>query len=213
MRLAIIAAVLLMPVAAWAQPRRGTVEVSGAFAWTGGYAVGSVAATETPNPSSGVTSFALFQTDSHVLGAIGVDARAGYYLTRRLVVSATFQYSRPTLRTHLSSDFEGAGDTDAETNASSYVFGGAAEYQFRAGAWRPFVSGGAGQLRQVPDGGDTLTAAEGHAGGGVRCALTGGRRPLDLRGELVASYRSRSLGFDQKAHVVPHASIGVAWRF
>ncbi len=213
MKAAIIVIALLMPGLAFAQPHRGSIEVSGAFAWTGGYAAGMVPATETPNPSSGSTPFTLFQTDSHLLGAIGVDARAGVYLTRCLLVSATFRYSRPTLRTHLSADFEGATDTDAETSASSYLVGGSAEYQFRRRAWIPFVSGGAGQSRQVPDGGDVVTGAEIHAGGGVRRALTHGRHPFGLRGELLVSYRSRSLAFDRTSQVVPSASAGLMWGF
>lgn len=201
------------PRGACAQTQRGSFELGGAFTWTGGYAAGSVAATETSNPSVSSSPFVLFQSDSRLLAAPGFDARAGVYVTTRLLVSATFSYSRPTLRTHLSADFEGAAATDADTSVSSYLFGGAAEYQFRAGRWRPFLSGVVGQVRQVPDGGDVLTGIETRAGGGVRHAMTHGRHPLAIRGEVLAAYRTRSIAFDQKHPVVPIVTAGLTWRF
>jgi hypothetical protein len=202
-------ALLLLPAVARAQ----SFEIDGGFAFTGGRGAGSVAANETRNPSTGSTPLTLFQTDSRVLGAAGVDVHAGVYLTSRLLVAATFQYSRPTLRTHVSADFEGAADADADTTVSEYLFGGAFEYRLRAATWIPFVSGGAAQLRDVPDGGDVFTAAEIHAGGGVRHLLTSGRHPLGIRGEFVASYRSGGAGFDSKHHVLPSVTAGLTWRF
>ena len=188
-------------------------EIGGGFTITGGYGAGSAAANETRNPSTGSAPLTLFQTDSRLLTAPGVNAHAGVYVTRRLFVCAQFGYSHATLRTHLSGDFEGASDTDAETGMPSFLVGGAVEYQFPAGAWTPFVSGGAAYVRDVPDGGDALTAGEIHAGGGLRRALTHGRHPFGVRGEVVASYRSHGAGFDAGRHVLPSASIGLTWRF
>jgi hypothetical protein len=203
---------LIAPTAAQAQPRRGSIELSGGFAWAGGYDIGSAAANETRNPSTGSGPLTLFQTDSRVSSAPGVEVRAGVYLTSRVVVSAVFEYARPALRAQLSADFEGAPDTEAETPVSSVLIGGEAEYRVTNGRWALFATGGAGQLREVPDRGDVLTAAEIHGGGGVRHALTHGRHPVDVRGDLVASYSSRSVGFD-KHHVAPHATAGLTWRF
>jgi hypothetical protein len=201
------------PRCALAQPHRGSIELGGAFTWTGGYAAGSAAATETPNPSVSSSPFVLFQTDSRLLAAPGLEVRAGVYVTTQLLVGATLSYSRPTLRTHLSADAEGAAATDADTNVSSYQIGGSAEYQFRAGRWRPFLSGVVGQIRQVPDGGDVLTGIETRAGGGVRYAITHGRHPLAIRGEALAAYRTRSIAFDQKNHVLPIVTAGLTCRF
>jgi len=210
---AVLGWLLLVPAVACAQPHRGSIELGGGIGWVGGSAAGSAAANETRNPSTGSTPLTLFQTDSRTLSAATLDVRAGVYITPRLLVSATFQYSRPALRAHLSSDFEGATSIDADTTVSSYTFGATGEYRLSAGGWVPFVSGGAGQLRQVPDGGDVLTAAEIHAGGGIRRALTHGRRPFSIRGEASASFRSRTAGFDQRHHVVPIASAGLMWSF
>lgn len=203
----------LTPAIVSAQPRPGSIDVGAAFAFTGGYDAGSAAANETRNPSLGSTPLPLFQTDSRVLAVPGVDLRAGVYLSPRLLVEATFGYSRPTLRTKVSADFEGAPDVTAGTNVSSFVFGGGVEYRLAERAWTPFVAGGAGQVREVPDGGDVLTSTEVHAGGGVRHALTHGRHPFSLRAEGLASYRSRGGGFDAKHHVLPALTAGLDWRF
>jgi hypothetical protein len=210
---AVVALALLIALIAPGAASAQSIEVGVAFAFTGGYGAGSTPANETRNPSTGSTPLTLFQTDSRVLSAPGVSVHAGMSVTRRLFVVGDFQYSRPLLRTHLSADFEGAPDTNADTAVSSFLFGGGVEYRFTAGTWVPFVSGGAGQVREVPEGGDVLTAAEIHAGGGVRRALTHGRRPLGFRGEVVATYRSRGVGFDSSHHVLPRVSAGITWGF
>ncbi len=134
-------------------------------------------------------------------------------MTRRVFVLAEFQYGRDTLRTHLSGDFEGAPNTLAETRVSSFLIGGGLEYRFRGAGWAPFLSAGGGQLRQVPQDGGVLTAAEAHGGGGIRHALTNGHHPFEFRAAANASYRSRSVGFDSTHHILPGASAGVVWRF
>jgi hypothetical protein len=201
-------ALLLLPTVAHAQ----SFEVSGAFSFTGGYGLGSASANETRNPSTGSGPLTLFQTNSRVSSAAGVDIRAGVYLTSRLVASAVFAAARPSLRTHATADFEGAPDVDAETSVSSHLIAGEIEYRVTRGPWVLIATGGAGQLREVPDRGDVLTSPEVHAGGGVRHALTHGRHPLGVRGDLVASYCSRSVGFG-KHHVAPRAGAGLTFRF
>ena len=208
----IVSMLLTMPQIASAQPHRVSVELSGGFAWTGGYGLGIVAANETRNPSTGSAPLTLFETDSRVSNAPGFDVRAGVYLTSRLMASAVFQSVFPSLRTRATADFEGAPDVDAETSVVSHFIGGEIDYRLTAGRWPVFATGGAGQMREVPERGDVLTATEVHAGGGVRHALTRGRRPLGLRGDIVASYHSRTLEFDQH-HVVPRATVCLSWRF
>jgi hypothetical protein len=212
-RRAIVLVLLMTPTVASAQPHRRSIELGGAFAFTGGYDAGSAAASETRNPSLGSSPFSLFETDSRVLSAPGVDVHAGVYLSSRMLVTATFQYSRLTLRTRVSADFEGAADVQADTTVSSYQIGGGVEYRLATRGWVPFLTGGAGQMRVVPDGGDVETSGELHAGGGVRHALTRGRHPFDLRAEAAASYRTGGPGFDARHHVLPSASAGVTWRF
>jgi len=199
---------VLPPTAAYAQ----RFEVSGGFAWTGGYGLGSAAANETRNPSTGSGPLTLFRTTSRIASAPGVDIRAGMYLTSRLLASAVFQAARPSLHTRATADFEGAADVDAKTVVSSKLIAGEIEYRITGGRWPLFATGGAGQLREVPEHGDLLTATEIHAGGGIRHALTHGRHPFGLRGDLAASYRSRTAGLDQQ-HVAPRATAGLTFQF
>jgi len=201
-----------VPECAFAQPHRGAIEVSGGFTWIGGSGLGSAAANETRNPSTGSAPLPLFQTSSRLSGAAGVDIRGGVYLTSRLFAGAVFEAAGPTLHTHINADFEGASATDAQTSVSSHLLAGEIEYRATDGRWALIAIGGAGQLRDVPDRGDVLTATELHAGAGVRHAMTHGRRPVGLRGDLVASYRTRTLDFDQH-HVAPRATIALTWRF
>lgn len=204
--------IILTPRFACAQPHRGSIEVSVGFAWTAGYGLGSAPANETRNPSTGSGPLTLFQSESRVSAAPGVDIRAGVYLTSRLFAAAVFEATRPSLHTRLTADFEGASDIDADTSVLSHLLGGDIEFHVTGGPWAFIATGGAGQFRDVPARGDVLTATEIHAGGGVRHALTHGRHPLGVRGDVVASYRSRTLDFDQR-HVAPRATLGLSWRF
>jgi len=209
-RLTFFVVTLALPSIAAAQPHAGSLEISGGFVWTGGYAAGSAAANETRNPSTGSTPLTLFQTDSRVSAAPGANLRAGVHVTRRLIAEALFEYTRPRLRTELSADFEGAAAATADTVVSSYVIGASVVYELGGGRAVPFVAGGGGQVRQVPEGGNVTTGGEGHASGGIRYGLT---RSLGLRLEGGVSSRSKSAGFEQKRRSVITANAGVFWRF
>jgi opacity protein-like surface antigen len=198
-------------VALLAQSR---LELSGGVLWTGGYSAGSAPATETSNAAPGSAPFTLFQTASNMRAAAGVDARLGFVISRRVALEGEFQFAKPTLRTHVSNDFESAAAVDAALSVPSYVMGGSLRYDFDRGRrLTPYAIGGAGYLRQIPDGGDVLTGAEVHVGGGVRYALTSSKHPLSLRAEARASSRSRSAGFDEKRRTIPAATAGIIWRF
>jgi hypothetical protein len=212
-KIVVLLTALALPALAEAQPHRGSIEVGGGIVWTGGYNAGSASANETRNPSTGSTPLTLFLTSSRMLGTSGVDARAGIYVARRVLLEGTFAFSRPVLRAHLSGDFEGAVETDADTSVATYIFGGALTYHFGDGRFVPFASGGAGGIRQMPEGGDVLTGVEAHAAGGVKYALTDGHHPLGVRGEIAVSSRSRSVAFEQKRRVLPLATAAITWRF
>jgi Outer membrane protein beta-barrel domain len=212
-RLILFALTLAVPSLAAAQAHPGSLEISGGFVWTGGYGAGSAPANETRNPSTGSTPLTLFQSESHVSAAPGANLRLGVHVTRRLVAEAFFEYTRPVLRALLTADFEGAASATAEMTASSYLFGGSAVYEFGAGRVMPFVAGGGGQLRQVPEGGNVTTGGEGHASAGVRYAITNGHHPLGMRLEAGVSSRSKSAGFTQQGRTLIIANAGLAWRF
>jgi len=203
-------AALLLPSLTVAQaPHAGTVEIGAGVVWTAGYDAGGRPATETRPSGAPLT---LFQTDSRLRAALGLDARLGVYVTPRLSVEGVFRASRPALRTHLSGDFESVAAVDAEETIGSYLAGGSVVYHV-ARRFAPFVSAGAGYLRQVhEDNAGVLSGVEVHAGGGILHALTHGRHPVALRIEGQISTRSRSVAFEQKRRTVPSLAFGITWR-
>ena len=189
-------------------------EVTGGVLRSGGYDAGSALATLTSNPSTGTTPLTEFQTDSQVLGATGLDAHVGFHVARRVFAEATFQYSRPILRTHITGDFESAAPVDADDKTSSYLVGGSVLYHFGDGRVVPFVEGGGGYLRQLHEGNtELLTGAELHAGGGLKYWLGTRTHRYGLRVDALASSRTKSIAFEQKRRVVLSFAAGLAYLF
>jgi hypothetical protein len=214
--------VLAVPAGALAQPyprasatpHRGTVEISAAATWARGYDAGGLNANETSNTTTGGAPLTLFSVSSRVQSGSGGAARIGVYLTRRVSLEGLFEYSRPILRAHVSNDFEQAPDVDADGTITSYLAGGSLLYHFGSGSFVPFVSGGAGYLRQLhEENAELLTGTEIHAGGGLKYWLGTGRHRFGFRVDAQASSRSKSVAFEQKRRVVPTVGAGIAFLF
>jgi hypothetical protein len=214
------AALIAWPALAAAQtyvgrtgPSAGRVEISGGAAWTGGYDAGSSTALETRNPTTGTGPLTLFNTDSEVLPAAGVEARIGVFLGSRLAVEGIFQYTRPTLRTRVTDDFEGAAPLSADDAVTSYLFGGSLVYHFGSGRFVPFVAGGGGYLRQLHEGGTlAVTGPEVHGGGGFKYWMGAARR-FGVRVDAQVSSRSESVGFEEKRRILPAFAGGITYLF
>jgi len=201
-------------------PHAGAVEVEAAALWTGGYDAGTSPANLTRNPSTGTAPLQLFQTSSRVSSTPGGEFRLGVYLTPTLSVEGGVAYSRPSLETKASGDFESAPDATLSVSVAEYLIDASAVYQFASiGRDRggPFVSGGGGYLRQLYDGNVNLqTGSEFHGGGGLRYWLSEGRRRIGLRLEGRASVRTHSIDPEQqqkKRRVLPVFSAGVVFVF
>lgn len=209
-----------VPAAAAAQPvyigqttpHRGTFEIGAGGVWIGGYDAGSTAATLT-RPGS-TTPLTLFAIDGALRATPGAHAHLGLFLGSRVSIEGAFQYSRPILRARVTSDFESAPDTDVDGVVVTYLGRGSLLYHFGDGRFVPFVSGGGGYLRQIDDdNSDLVTAAEIHAGGGLKYWFgTSGRR-LGLRFDAGVSARNKSVAFEQKRRVVPAVGAGMAFQF
>ena len=215
------AVMLALPIAASAQPyagsatpHRGTFEVSAEATWMGGYDAGGQNATETSNTTTGGAPLTLFSVSGRMQGGPGGAARLGLYLAQRVSVEASFEYSRPILRAHVTNDFEQAPDVDADETITSYLAGGSLLYHFGSGRFVPFVSGGGGYLRQLhEENSELLTGTEIHAGGGVKYWLGTGKHRFGLRVDAQASSRSKSVAFEQKRRLVPTIGAGIAFLF
>jgi hypothetical protein len=197
-----------------AGPHGGSLELGGGAVWIGGYDAGSRSALESPNSSSGAPPLTLFTTSSRVAPALGGEVRLGIYFGRRMSAEGTFQISRPALRTAIADDFENAAPLTAEEMVSSYVAGGSLLYHFGTGRLVPFALGGAGYVRQLHEGGGVvLTGTEIRAGGGVKYWIGQGAHRFGFRVDAHASFRSKSVGFEEKRRIVPVVAAGITYLF
>lgn len=189
-------------------PHRGAFEFGGGVVQIGSYDAGSAEATL----STASAPLTLFAVRADVPSVLGAAVQAGIHLGGGLSVEATFNFTRPTLRSRQSSDFESATDLVAETTTSSYLFGGSLLYHFSDGRLVPFVSGGGGYLRQLSEGNaELLTGSEVHVGGGLKYWL-GGRR-VGVRVDAQASARDKLVAFERKRRILPALGAGLTFRY
>lgn len=204
----VVAVALLTPHPASAQSR---LEMGAGVTWNGGFDAGGSDALLARNPATGSSPFVLFNTASRVNAAPGLTATIGVRLTSRLVLEASGEYSRPVLRSTISSDFEGATGTTAESRLTSLVLGGSALYDLRGRRLTPFVYGGGGWSRQLDEDNVMLvTGPELHGGAGVRYRLD---RHFAVRGQGGVSVREKSLTFEQKWRALAVFSGSLLYRF
>ena len=111
-------------------------------------------------------------------------------------------------------DVINAPDTTVSASFTQYVIDGSLLYHFGTGRLTPFISGGAGYLRQlIQDNSIVETGNEIHGGGGVKYWLGAGRR-FGVRAEMRLSSLSGGVSLDgTKRRSVPTFSGGVAYLF
>ena len=165
----------LVPVAALGQgtePPLRRPEAAFSGGWLGGSGFGGADANLRTRTGG---DYLLFTTDSRLASTPALEARVSYALTRRFAVEGRFGFSRPDLRTSISGDVEGAPPIDVAERIDQYTFEGALVVMLpglRFTSLVPFVSGGAGYLRQLHEG--RTLVEEGvlyHIGGGVKHSL------------------------------------------
>lgn len=210
-----IAALCSTPAAAQAPtaPLQPRFEVALGPTWIGGRSMGARDAFETTAAGG---SFTLFSTSTDLSPAPGVEGRFGARVTRMLQVEAAASYVRPQLRTTISRDAEGAAETTATEPIGQLIVAG--EALVSLSRWRtpgtrvtPFVSAGAGYLRQLHDG--AVLAETGwtyQLGGGVKVVLAtrsaSRLRVIGLRGQVRAIGRTNGVALDTRSHLSPALS-------
>ena len=223
-RFALFLAVACVPSAAAAQiyprnpaPQGGSIEVGGGVTFVPGFEMGSLTADLTT--SSPTTRFDLFTTDSRVGDFIGVSARVGYYISRSISIEGSVRYARPELSVDLSGDAESAADVTATEIASHYVFGGSVLFDLRGASFAggrgvPFVSGGAGYLRELHEGNLLVeTGIEYHATAGLKYWFGSGHNRFGLRVEGGMSAREDGFDNEDGRRVQPLAAAGLSYVF
>jgi hypothetical protein len=188
---ALVQAWLIAPASAQAPStgQRHRLEAAIGGLWIGGGALGTTDAELRANrvPEG---PFRLFTTDSEAAAAGGFDARLGYWLTESLAVEAGVVRTRPDIETRVSADAEGAGDITLAEQLDQYFIEASVVWaldRFRIGERTvPFVSGGAGYLRQLHEGRTLIeTGQVYHVGAGFRHQLFAGLKGIRALGVRV----------------------------
>jgi hypothetical protein len=204
-------ALMLTPVTALAQqnpaPRARSFELSAGAIALGGVDFGSATASLIANQSSAPDS-TLFRAASDLGTGIGLDGRVAFNITRALAVEGAFVWTRATLESKITSDVESIPDVTVAQDLDTYFVEASAVWHlnalaFAGGRALPFVSGGAGYLRQL-DEEQMLTDDPGtvfHGGGGVKYFFMqrsrGFIRGLGLRGDARLYVRSGGVELDE----------------
>jgi hypothetical protein len=180
----------------------------------GGYPIGELTAELRRNSPGASSPFTLFRAESTVDRVPGPDVRAGFAVTRTLMVEASGAYMTPDLTIRISEDAEGAADALARERLEQYTVDVTALFLIPgvnlANRARPYVLGGGGYLRQLHEGRLRLeTGRTWHMGGGLHYWLrgaTGRQRPIGARLEARFTRRTRGIDFDERARIYPSAS-------
>lgn len=152
--------------------QRHRFEIAAGGLWVAGAALGSDTAELRANRTP-AAPFALFTADTRSAPAPGFDGRLAYWLTRSIAIEGGFAFMKPALRTRVSSDVENAAALTLEERVDQYFIDGSVVWLLDALRFGdrtiPFVSGGAGYLRQLHQGRTLIeTGTVYNAGGGLR---------------------------------------------
>ena len=198
-------------------PRRGSIEASGGGMFAPGFDLGSMTAELTR--STPTDKFDLFTSDSEVSGFPGVFVRLGYYLSESVSVEGGMRYARPTLSVRLSGDAESAPDVTADETLSHYLFEGSVlwhlrDLSFASGSAIPYLSGGAGYLRELHEGNQLVeTGQEYHALAGVNFWLGSGAHRFGVRFEGGLSARKKGFDSEESLRMQPVVFGGLSYLF
>ena len=152
------------------------LEVEGGVGVLEGGSLGTGDANLRPSRQTG-QPFRLFTASSRFERARAFHVRAAYALTRRFGVESRLTIAHPDIRTTITADAESAPRTVGTERIDAYlVDAGLVMMLYRFGIARravPFVSGGAGYLRQLHEGQTVIEQGQVYyAGGGIKSWLT-----------------------------------------
>jgi hypothetical protein len=212
--LILVASVGVSP--ATAQVRSGLWEFSGGATWARGFSLDATSGDETqPNG----TPFPLFAAQTRLDAATGLAAALSRQLAGPIAVEVDGSWRKPTYRTTVTSDAEGATLVDATNVATEVTVAGAVVVTLaRQSHLQPFVRMGGGWRRELSE--DRTLSANGRLvmiGGGVKYWMGGrgfGGR-LGLRVDVGVLGRSGGLDLQGTGtfHFAPAAGASLSVRF
>jgi hypothetical protein len=187
--------------------------------WLGRTSFGTSDASETAADGG---RFRLFSTSSELKSSSGLEARAGIRMTRALQAEAVAAYSMPVLTVRASGDVENGAPVSATESITQLTVQGAlvahltAWHAGRGGV--PFVTAGAGYLRQLHQSHTVVETGETyHLGGGVKYLfLSRGAarfKGVGVRAEVRAVAGTKGIAIDHRAHISPALAASIFVRF
>jgi hypothetical protein len=195
--------------------RNHRLTASGGLTWSGGHPIGDSSAIYRTNaPGTAPPPFTLFSAASTVESIAGFEGRVGFTLTPSLAIEAGAAFAKPKVRIAISGDQEGASQALEGEMLQQYVFDAGAVWQLplRIGRRaRPFVSGGAGYLRQLHQERTLVeTGQVYYAGGGLRYWIRGGSgttRSFGFRVDARAMWKKDGIDFENRIRLYPAVTV------
>jgi len=143
--------------------------------WAGGglFGGGSLSSRDATLRANGSPApFTLFRTGSSLTRAPAIEVGLGTLVTRRFGAEARMVYGRPDLRASITADAEGAPAIAVVERIDQYAIEGSLLVlidELHVGRMTPFVTAGAGYLRQLHEGQTVVEQGHSfHVGGGVK---------------------------------------------
>ena len=195
--------------------RKHRVTASGGVTWSGSYPIGEATATYRTNaPGNTPPPFTLFSAASTVDAVAGIEGRVGFTVTPDLAVEAGVSFARPRVGIVIASDAEVAPHALEGEELQQYIVDAGAVWQLPlrlSRRVRPFVTGGAGYLRQLHQERTLVeTGQVYYAGGGLRYWLRGGSgatRSFGLRADARAMWKRDGVDFEDRTRLFPVVSV------
>lgn len=197
----------------------GRFEVAAGGLWAAPVSAGAADATET---AANGTRFRLFASESSTASTLGLEGRVGVRLTPVLQLDGSVSHAAPELRTRITSDVEGIPNaTVAETVNQWTIEAALVAHLVR---WRvgprgvPFLSVGAGYLRQIHEG-ETLveTGRIYQFGGGVKYLLKragdGRLKSAGLRFGARGAVRTGGWRLENRVRIAPLVDVSLFLRY
>jgi hypothetical protein len=204
----------------------GRFEISGGAGVIGGTDLGTATATLSGSGVPQGTPVTLFDTETAIEGGPRYEARVAWRFTPALQVEGGLAVNRTHLTTRITNDFEQAPNSEASETFTEYAIEAGlllhlTKLSFAGGRARPFVTGGAGYLRQVHEGQTLIDTGQSvYAGGGLTLTLRQATRrafidALGVRTDVRINVRTGGFehGDDGGATYAPSITAGLFLRF
>ena len=197
----------------------GRFEIAAGGLWAAPVSAGTADATET---AANGTRFRLFSSESSTASTFGLEGRMGVRLSPGLQLDGSVSYAVPALRTRITSDVEGIPDVTVAETVNQWTI--EAALVAHLARWRvgprgvPFLTVGAGYLRQIHEG-QTLveTGRIYQVGGGVKYLLRragdGRLKSAGLRLGARAAVRDGGGRLENRIRIAPIVDVSMFLRY